>query len=112
MHGQVLQYSAEAAPGMQTANANEKVYTLEIAGQPVLAFAAKNLQEAQSLTREAWLREDLQQLKSQGAALWDGKARFSVLLAESNEAGRYERESKTLPSEPEELAIVNLVELY
>jgi hypothetical protein len=94
---------------MQTTR--ENVYTLEIAGKPVLAFAARNFQEAQSLTRETWLRDDLRQLRSQSAALWDGKARLSVRLANDAEAGRYQRESKILPPDPDELAIVYLVDL-
>ena len=105
-----LLYSVHPGASMQTRV--EKVYTLEIEGKPVLTFEAQNLQEAQSLTREAWLRDDLQELKSQGAALWDGKARLSVRLADSAEAGRYERESKTLPQDPDEMAIVYLIELY
>ena len=95
---------------MQTAD--ERVYTLEIAGKPVLTFAARNLPEAQSLAREAWLRDDLQELRSQGAALWDGKARLSVRNANDVEASRYQRESKNVPADPDELAIVYLVELY
>ena len=94
---------------MQTPD--ERVYTLEIEGKPVLAFAARNSQEAQSLTREAWLRDDLQELKSQGAALWDGKAKLSVRLANDAEAGRYERETNALPPDPDELAVVYLIDL-
>lgn len=81
---------------MQTTR--ENVYALEIAGKPVLAFAARNSQEAQSLTREVWLRDGLQQLRSQGAALWDGKARLSVRLAD--DAGQQERAKKALPRTP------------
>jgi len=89
----------------------EKVYTLLIEGKPVLAFQARNLQEAQSLTREAWLRDDLQQLKSQDAALWDGKAPLRVRLADEAETGRYERETKAMPPDPDELAIVYFIDL-
>ena len=95
---------------MQTAD--ERCYTLEITGRAVLAFAARNLPEAQSLTREAWLRDDLRQLRSQGRALWDGMAPLRVRLADDVEASRYERESKNVPSDADELAIVYLVELY
>ena len=89
----------------------ENVYTLEIAGKPVLAFAAGNSREAQSLAREAWLCDDLQQMRSQGATLWDGKARLSVRLADDSEAGRYEQETKALPPDPDELAVVYLIDL-
>jgi len=94
---------------MQTAG--ERCYTLEIAGKPVLAFSARNSQEAQSLTREAWLRDDLRQLRSQGAGLWDGKSRLSVRLADDAEAGQYERETKAISPDPDELAIVYLIDL-
>ena len=91
---------------------NEMIYALEVSGKSVLTFAARNLSEAQGLTREAWLQDDLRQLRSHGKALWDGMARLTVRIADTAEAGRYERESKTVPRDADELAIVYLVELY
>lgn len=90
----------------------ENVYTLVIADKAVLAFAARNLQEAQSLAREVWLRDDLREMKSQGRALWDGKAPLRVRLASDAERRQYEQETEALPPDPDELAIVYLVELH
>ena len=89
----------------------EKLYTLVIEGKPTLAFKARNLQEAQSLTREAWLQDDLQQLRSQDKAVWDGKAPLGVRLADDAEVGWYERETKAMPPDPDELAIVYLIDV-
>lgn len=41
-----------------------RVFTLEVDERPVLAFEAHVTREAQSLCKEAWLREDLASLKS------------------------------------------------
>jgi hypothetical protein len=89
----------------------ERVYTLEIGGRPVLCFPASNHREAQSLLKEEWLRDDLRQIKSGGAPLWDGQEKLLVRNADTVETGRYEREAKSLPA-GDDLPIVYLVALY
>jgi hypothetical protein len=89
----------------------ERVYTLEIGGIPVLTFRARNHREAQSILKEEWLLADLRAIRSNGVPVWDGKAKLSVRNADATEASRYERESKHQPI-PDDLPIVYLVELY
>ena len=90
---------------------NDRVYTLEVGGRPVLCFPAMGLQEAQSLLKEDWLRADLREVKSAGRALWDGTEKLQVRNALSHEATQFEREAKSLPDEGD-LPIVYLVNLY
>jgi hypothetical protein len=89
---------------------DQRVYTLEIGGRPVLCFPADRLQEAQSLLKQDWLRTDLRELKSGGKPLWDGREKLEVRNATSFEAARFEKESKSLPDQ--DLPIVYLVVLY
>lgn len=90
---------------------NERVYVLEIGGRAVLCFPAANLPEAQSLLKEDWLHADLRELRSGGRVLWDGLEKLKVRNADSPEAARFERESKSLPDK-DDLPIVYLVDLY
>jgi hypothetical protein len=89
---------------------DRRIYTLEVGGRPVLCFPAARLQDAQSLPREDWLRTDLRELKSGGKPLWDGRGKLEVRNANSFEAARFEKESRSLPDQ--DLPIVYLVVLY
>jgi len=89
----------------------ERIYVLEIGDRAILCFPAAGFQEAQSLLKEEWLRADLKELRSGGKPLWDGNERLRVRNAESAEASRFERESKSLPDK-DDLPIVYLVDLY
>jgi hypothetical protein len=80
-----------------TANGLPSVFTIEIGGTPTLTFEARNLREAHELCHEEWLKQDLSQAKSGGAALWDGKAMLrarialpeeSILFAEIRDSGQ------------------------
>ena len=57
------------------------VYVLEINERPILAFEAMSGRDARELIHEPWLRLDLKRLRSNGAPLWDGKARLQVGVA-------------------------------
>jgi hypothetical protein len=53
------------------------VYVLEIDKWPVLAFEAVSGREAAQLIREAWLKEDLLRMSSNGQPLWGRKSQAS-----------------------------------
>jgi hypothetical protein len=88
----------------------DRIYTVEIGGRAVLTFPAKSLREAQSLIKETWLLNDLSELKSKGARLWDGKAKLVVRNATPDETARSERRVKGAAGD--DLPIVYLVDLY
>ena len=80
-----------------TENALPSVFTIEIGGRPTLTFEAQNLREAHELCHEEWLKGYLAEAKSDGAPLWDGKAKLrarialpdeSALFAEANNSGQ------------------------
>jgi hypothetical protein len=64
-----------------TANVLPSIFTIEIAGTPTLTFEAQNLREAHELCHEEWLKEHLAQAESEGAPLWDGKAKLRARIA-------------------------------
>jgi hypothetical protein len=64
-----------------TANALPSIFTIEIGGTPTLTFEAQNLREVRELCHEEWLKEDLAQARSEGAPLWDGKAKLRARIA-------------------------------
>ena len=69
-----------------TANVLSRIFTIEIGDTPTLTFEAQNLREAQELCHEQWLKDDLAEAKSDGAPLWDGKAKLRVRMARSTRA--------------------------
>jgi len=69
-----------------TANVLSRIFTIEIGDTPTLTFEAQNLREAQELCHEQWLKDDLAEAKSDGAPLWDGKAKLRVRIARSTRA--------------------------
>ena len=91
-----------------TANVLSRIFTIEIGDTPTLMFEAQSMREAQELCHEQWLKDDLAEAKSDGAPLWDGKAKLrarialpDALFAEANNNGQ--------PSD--RLMLVFLVEL-
>jgi hypothetical protein len=68
----------------------DRVFVLDIDRKPILAFIANNMREAMELSKEAWLREDLTDLSSQGVALWDGEAKMTVRGAAPDEVLTYQ----------------------
>ena len=62
-----------------------RVFALEVDGRPILAFEAANSQEAQTICKETWLREDLSVLKSGGVPLYTTQSRLSTRPATAEE---------------------------
>ena len=61
----------------------EKIYTLEIAGRPILAFRAKNMSDAEEVLDGPIFRHNLKVLKhSYGKFLWDGRSELSLKEAD------------------------------
>ena len=73
-------------------------------------FEAQNLREAQELCREQWLKDDLAEAKSDGAPLWDGKAKLRARIALPNESAVFS-EAKNNGQPSDGLMLVYLVEL-
>jgi hypothetical protein len=88
----------------------DRVFTLEADGAPILCFPAGTHREAQSLLKEAWLLSDLRSVKSHDKPVWDGRAKLSVRQANPEEISRFSREKKD--NTEDELPIVYLVPLY
>jgi hypothetical protein len=65
------------------------VFTLEVAGRPLLSFEASSAKEAAELLKERWFRDELRERKSAGQPLWDGAAGIRARPASIEEAGRY-----------------------
>jgi hypothetical protein len=93
-----------------TANALPSIFTIKIGGTPTLTFEAQNLREAHELCREEWLQEDLAEAKSEGAKLWDGKAKLRARIALPDESALF-AEAKNNGQPSDGLMLVYLVEL-
>jgi hypothetical protein len=87
------------------------IFTLDIGGKPTLAFEAKNLRESQQLCHEHWLRQDIAGLTSNGAPLWDGKARLRARRSTENEIALYREAARDAAQPQEDLLLAFLVEL-
>ena len=89
----------------------DTVYVLEIGGTPVLAFAAHSRQEALSVRKEQWLRDDLMSAQTGGRPLWDGQAPMTVRQASAAEAETYSETARVTVDGSGETLLVFLVEL-
>ena len=86
------------------------IFTIEIGDTPTLAFEAHHLREAHELCQEQWLKDDLAEAKSDGAPLWDGKAKLRARMALPDESALFtEANNNGQPSDG--LMLVYLVEL-
>jgi hypothetical protein len=75
----------------------------------VIALAVSG--EAQELCHEEWLKDDLAEAKSDGAPLWDGKAKLRARIALPDERALF-AEAKNNNGQPSDgLMLVYLVEL-
>ena len=96
--------------GKMTANVLSRIFTIEIGDTPTLTFEAQNLREAQELCHEQWLKDDLAEAKSDGAPLWDGKAKLRARMALPDESALFtEANNNGQPSDG--LMLVYLIEL-
>jgi hypothetical protein len=86
------------------------VFTIEIDGNPTLAFEAKNMTEARGLCKEQWLLEDLGALSSGGSALCGVGAKLAVRRATEGESHVYWEAERSVPAS-DDLVLAYLVEL-
>ncbi len=87
-----------------------RLFTIEIGDIPTLTFEAQTLREAHELCNEQWLKDDLAEAKSDGAPLWDGKAKLRARMARHDESALFAEANKNgQPSDG--LMLVYLVEL-
>ena len=68
------------------------IFVLEIKGTAVLAFEAESLDDARAYAQSAAEEEDLTELTSNGAPLWNGSDPISVRVATNEEADLFEEE--------------------
>jgi hypothetical protein len=92
------------------ANLLPSIFTIEIDGTPTLTFEAQNLREANELCHEKWLKDDLAEAKSDGAQLWDGKAKLRARIALPDERALF-TEAKNNGQPSDGPMLVYLVEL-
>lgn len=88
---------------------SERVFVLLVDGRPVVAFESINQMEAQELTREAWLKEDLAELYSSGRPLWTASSKASVRIATEDEIAAYRKVAASRDALPGELRLAYLV---
>jgi hypothetical protein len=93
-----------------TANVLSRIFTIEIGDTPTLTFEAHNQREAQELCHEQWLKGDLAEAKSDGAPLWDGKAKLRARMALPDESAVF-AEAKNNDQPSDGLMLVYLVKL-
>lgn len=86
------------------------IFTIEIDGNPTLAFEAKNMTEARGLCKEQWLLEDLSALSSRGSALCGVGAKLAVRRATEGESQVYREAERSVPAS-DDLVLAYLVEL-
>ena len=93
-----------------TANLLSRIFTIEIGDTPTLTFEVQNLREAQELCHEQWLKDDLAEARSDGAPLWDGKAKLRARMALPDESALF-AEAKNNGQPSDGLMLVYLIDL-
>ena len=68
------------------------IFVLEIKGTAIQAFEADDLDEAREYARSGEVREELVELTSNGAPLWNGKDEIGVRPATDAEADLFEEQ--------------------
>ena|SRR5271165_357931 len=86
------------------------IFTIEINGNPTIAFEAKNMAEARGLCKEQWLLDDLGALSSGGLALCGVGAKLAVRRATEREMQVYREAERSVPAS-DDLVLAYLVEL-
>lgn len=67
------------------------IFTLQIAGRPVLAFSARNVGNARHYCRDEFLRSELATLRTaEGTPLWNGQAELAFRKATAEEIAAWE----------------------
>ena len=67
------------------------VFTLEVAGRPVLSMRAPSLRAASVTTGSASFGADLMLLENEGRPLWDGRSPTNLRPADEEELAAFER---------------------
>jgi hypothetical protein len=93
-----------------TPNVLSRIFTIEIGDTPTLTFEAQNQREAQELCHEQWLKDDLAEAKSDGAPLWDRKAKLQARMASPDERALF-AEAKNNGQSSDGLILVYLVKV-
>ena len=77
------------------------MYTLEVAGKPVVIINAGSLDEADAIFHSDWFRRDLMAFETEdGDDLWNGSDELSVRQALPDEIARFEvHQAKALRNE-------------
>jgi hypothetical protein len=70
------------------------IFVLQIKGTAILAFDADDLDDANAYAESDGLREDLTELFSDGAPLWNGTDEIAVRAATAAEAELFEEQRK------------------
>ena len=86
-----------------------RIFAIEINGTAILAFEAATMREAMELCRETWLRDELEQLTSNDAPVWDSKAPIRARTASLEEAEIFRRAAKD--DSTDDLPMVYLIAL-
>ncbi len=86
------------------------IFTIEIDGNPTIAFEARNMAEARGLCKEQWLLDDLGALSSGGSALCSVGAKLAVRRATERETLVYREAEQSIPAS-DDLVLAYLVEL-
>ena len=86
------------------------IFTIEINGNPTIAFEAKNMAEARGLCKEQWLLDDLGALSSGGLVLCGVGAKLAVRRATEREMQVYREAERSVPAS-DDLVLAYLVEL-
>jgi hypothetical protein len=68
------------------------IYVLEIKATAVLAFEAEDMDDARAYASNAGELEDLEDLRSNGAPLWNGRDKITVRPATEAEANLFEEQ--------------------
>jgi len=87
----------------------DRVFTLEINGQPVVVFAPDSNSEV--VQKEGRILETLKRLKSDGTPLWDARAPMNVRTARAKERSLYCQVAEEATNGPDDLVLAYLVEL-
>jgi hypothetical protein len=86
------------------------IFTIEVDGKPTVAFEARQLREAAELSKEEWLRADLNTLSSNGAPLCGIGSKLKARAASEPERQIY-REAAEVAKASDDILLVYLVEL-
>lgn len=86
------------------------VFTIEVDGKPTLAFEARQLREAAELSKEEWLRADLNTFNSNGIPLCGFGSKLKARIATESERQIY-REAVKDAKETDDIVFAYLVEL-